>query len=103
MGAPTIEIWLPAQETEAKAALPALGKGRLVISQIELDALAKNLGDFVTSFQDHLPSALPSKSGYAIDSIEINLGVNATGGIAVIGKLEAGAEAGIKVVIKRLP
>jgi hypothetical protein len=41
------------------------------------------------------------KSAFIIDEVELSLAVNAKGGIELLGKLEAGAQAGIKIKLKR--
>jgi len=42
-------------------------------------------------------------SKYEVDEVELSFGVNASGSIALIAKLEAGAQAAIKVKLKRRP
>ena len=41
------------------------------------------------------------ESKFYVDELEISLAINASGGVELIGKLEAGAQAGIKIKLKR--
>jgi hypothetical protein len=97
----TIEIWETEGTQEAKAALPTLGKARIQATQIDISILSENLKQVLTNFQQVLDEQPKSASGYYIDEIELNLGVSGNGSIALIGKLEAGIQAGIKIKLKR--
>jgi hypothetical protein len=99
----TIEIWTPAPAPEGKAALPMLGRQRLEVGEIRVSDLADNLGSLLADVQTAFEKAQLAASAYAIEEIELSIGVNAKGGLALIGKLEAGMEAGIKVKLKRKP
>lgn len=68
---------------------------------VSVSVLSDNLKNVLTNFQQLVNDVPKPASGYFIDEIEINLGVNGSGGIALIGKMEVGMEAGIKVRIKR--
>lgn len=70
-------------------------------SQVSMDKVTGNLKEALADFQQLLNGLPKPASGYFIDEIEINLGVNSNGGIALIGKLEIGMDAAIKVKIKR--
>jgi hypothetical protein len=98
----TIEIWgLDAAETDTKHALPMLGKSRLKSTEVEMTLLSDNLKEVLADFQTLLDEQPKSKSGYYVDEIELSLGVNGKGSVALIGNLEAGMQASIKVKIKR--
>jgi hypothetical protein len=98
----TIEVWGPTTENEAKAALPRFGAmTRVESAQVDTDVLAKNLRDLIESFQRIADSGPVSPNGYVIEEIELSLGVNANGSIALIGKLEAGMSAAMKVKLRR--
>lgn len=99
----TIEIWTQGPALEAKAALPALGRPRLEISEVRVSDLAQNLGALLNEVQTAFDAAQNAASAYVVDEIELNIGVSAKGGLALIGKVEAGMEAGIKVKLKRKP
>jgi hypothetical protein len=100
-GSKEIEIWIssPAGD-DRRAALPTLGKARYEVSRVQFSILVKNLSDFLVDIQGVMQAPADSSS-YSVDEIELNLGINASGGIALFGKLEAGAEAAIKVKLKR--
>jgi hypothetical protein len=96
-----IEIWTTAPDADIKAALPTFSKTRIEVTHVAASALSKNLTNFLTDMQavfEMSPSVTP---GFHIDEIELNLGVNSQGGVALIGKLEAGVQVGIKVKLKR--
>ncbi|ASK18620.1 Pepco domain-containing protein [Halomonas sp. N3-2A] len=98
----TIEIWEPeAAESETKHALPTFGKSRVKSTEVDLTVLSGNLKEVLADFQTLLDEQPESKSGYYVDEIELSLGVNGKGSVALIGKLEAGMQASIKVKIKR--
>jgi hypothetical protein len=102
-----IEIWTSSTlgDTlavgDTKAALPKLGRAKYEVSHVQLSVLLGNLSGLIEAFQAALKEPPKATSGYHVDEIELNLGVNANGGIALLGKLETGIEAGIKVKFKR--
>lgn len=98
-----IEIWSTESSDNKKAALPKFGKAttKIYSTYVEVSTLSENLNEFLVEFQKVLEKQPKSKSGYEIDEIELSLGVNAKGGISLLGKLEAGVEAGIKVKLKK--
>lgn len=96
-----IEIWEIESAPDAKAALPALGRAKFLASEIDMSIFSGNLKQLLVDFQVVFDSWPKSPSGYYVDEIELNLGVNGKGGIALIGKLEMGVQAGIKVKIRR--
>ena len=98
----TIEIWeTEAADADTKHALPSLGKARVKSTEIDISVLSGNLKEVLDNFQTLLDEQPESKSGYYVDEIELSLGVNGKGSVALIGKLEAGMQASIKVKIKR--
>ncbi len=96
-----IEIWTSAPSADAKAALPTFNKTRIEVTHVEASALSENLKTFLTEMQTVFEIPKATTPGFQVDEIELNLGINAHGGIALIGKLEAGFTAGIKVKLKR--
>ncbi len=125
----TIEVWAPvipegatapAQLLEAPALAPSvtlaaaasgpdfLGPftntfGKIKAYEIDMSILSNNLKQTLADFQKIMDDLPKSASGYCIDEVELNMGVNGNGGIALIGKLEVGVEAAIKIKIKRKP
>lgn len=70
---------------------------------VPMSQLSNNLKQTLSDFQQLMEDLPKPASGYCIDEIELHLGINGNGGIALIGKLTVGMEAAIKVKIKRLP
>ena len=102
VGVETIEINLE------DLAIPRAGKARPLKNlftmrpyDVNMTVLSDNLKEVLTNFQQLVNDVPKPASGYFIDEIEINFGVNGSGGIALIGKMEVGMEAAIKVKIKR--
>jgi hypothetical protein len=99
-----IEVWNANAEdlthSIKKAGLPDFGGGSST-EVVDMSVLANNLKNVLSDFQEIVDETPKSTSGYQIDEIEISLGVNAKGGFALIGKLEAGMSAGVKVKIKK--
>jgi hypothetical protein len=97
----TVEIWESQPVSTKKAALPALGTTAIRVSQVDVEVVSDNLASVLATFQQMLEKQPRSASGYYVDEIEISFGVSGSGGIALIGKVEAGVEASIKVKLKR--
>lgn len=99
-----IEIWtLRDDEGPERAALPRLGTGRVFdVSYVDPAVLADNLRDLLSHFQSlSLDREMQAEHGFAVQEIELSLGINGKGGIALLGKIEAGVEAGVKVKLIR--
>lgn len=71
--------------------------------KVNMGDVTNNLKETLNSFQELLNDLPKPTSGYFIDEIELNFGINGSGGIVLIGKMDMGMEAGIKVKIKRKP
>jgi hypothetical protein len=96
-----IEIWTDELEAKEKAALPALGRRAIESVSVDMTLLFQNLKEFTQDFQAILDEQPQSPSGSYVDEIELSLGVNAKGGIAILGKIEAGVQGSIKIKLKR--
>lgn len=85
------------------SSISRFGKTPIGLGSFNVDVvnLSDNLKEVLTNFQEIVNDVPKPASGYFIDEIEINLGVNGSGGVALIGKLEVGMKAAIKVKIKR--
>ncbi|MGT2465820.1 Pepco domain-containing protein [Mesorhizobium atlanticum] len=59
------------------------------------------MGNLLAQVQSALEKAQQAASSFTVEEIDLNIGINAKGGLALIGKVEAGMEAGIKVKLKR--
>ena len=86
---------------EERAGLPRLGKTATKVFEIGIESLSGNLKTFIARIQRILDEQQENTSTYYIDEVELNLTVNASGGIELVGKLEAGAMGGIKIKLKK--
>ena len=96
-----ITIITTTDETNTKSGLPFGPKLSQKLSVTSED-LSANLNTFLESFNQVIeaqPETLAK--GFSIDEIELSLSVNASGGIELIGKAEAGIEGGITIRLKR--
>lgn len=96
-----ISVWTVQVEENKKAALPSFGEKTAEIVTVSQDKLSANLKDFLESSQALTELDMPKESSFYIDEMELSLAINAKGGIELVGKLEAGAQAGIKIKLKR--
>jgi hypothetical protein len=103
-----LQIWAIDDEGDlTKDAIPGFGRGQaelakaaLVLTELDAGELRGQIEAFLSEFSQIVE---PVQGSFGIDEIELALTVNASGGVALIGKLEAGAEAGIKITIRRHP
>lgn len=96
-----IEILEVEGNKDEKAALPTLGKARIKTTQVDMSILSANLKEVLAEFQQVVEDQPMTASGYYLDEIELSLGVSGNGSIFLLGKVEAGVQASIKVKIKR--
>lgn len=99
-----IEVWtFRDDQGSEKAALPRQGiTGVFDISVVDPVVLTDNLRDFLSHFQAlALDPEVQVKHGFVVSEVELSLGINGKGGIALLGKVEVGVAAGIKVKLIR--
>lgn len=96
----TVPVWTSDPTANTKTALPTLARQATSVVEVETDLIAENLNAFMEKFRPVVESQ-DQKSPFVIDEVELSLAVNAKGGIELLGKLEAGAQAGIKIKLKR--
>jgi len=97
-----ISVWVESLEQTSRAALPQFLQTKTTeVVQVGSDVLAENLHDFLTNFEVILTKQPKPVGGYLIDEIELNLTVNANGGVELIGKLGVGVQAAIKIKFRR--
>ena len=96
-----VDIWTVEEVSDEKSALPTLGKRAVKTVSAKITDISKNLKEVILDFQTILEQIPKSPTGYYVDEFEISFGVNANGGIALLGSLEAGVQGSIKVKIKR--
>ena len=63
--------------------------------------LADALGDFLNNLQPILDRATSITGEYALDQIEINVGINGSGKVGIIMSGTVGAEVGLKLVLRQ--
>jgi hypothetical protein len=100
----TIKVWVENINDGAltKSALPPLAR-TAVKNTIELsgEALRESIKSFASQFITLFDGGVIEGSTVVIDEIELSLTVSASGGIELVGKLSVGAEAAIKIKLKR--
>ncbi|MHB9073685.1 MAG: Pepco domain-containing protein [Desulfobaccales bacterium] len=82
----------------------AFGRPTKMITQVvEIypEVISKNLEFFLANFEPVLNGPGNNLGEFEIDEIELNLNVNAEGGISLIGAIKAGVAASFKVKLKR--
>jgi nitrogen-specific signal transduction histidine kinase len=84
-------------------ALPSIHSVSKKVSEIATEVISENLSRFICNFESVLDRADASDSRLIIDQVELNLVVNAQGGVELIGKVSAGMAASIKLTLKRRP
>lgn len=102
----SISIWTIATTSDGpKAALPRLGGGvsaaATEVVSVGIDAVKKNLDTFLEQVVALLETPREALRNYDIEEIELSIAINGSGGIELVGKLEAGAQAGMKIKLKR--
>ncbi len=97
-------IWVITEEPEdiSKSLLPSIGR-RVVAKSFEIsnEVLALHLEEFFKSFQTVLGRLPTSIDHFTVDEIQLNVAVNASGGVELIGKGEAGLSTGLTFTLKR--
>ncbi len=63
--------------------------------------IEQNMRDMINVLGERLLAPTPTEQGFEIDEIELSLSVDAKGGVSLIGSVEVGGHAGIKVKLKR--
>lgn len=101
----SISVWTTATAERSKSALPRLG-GSVAASATEvvsvsLDTVRKNLNSFLEQIAPLLDPPREALKNYEIEEIELSIAISGSGGIELVGKLEAGAQAGMKIKLKR--
>ena len=84
-----------------RSALPSFSSTSRQVSEVATEVISSNLDQFLRSFEEALDGSVSRESSFAVDQIELNLVINAQGGIELIGKVNAGVTASFKVTLKR--
>lgn len=94
-----IPVWVSESST-SKSALPSVRKAADDVIPVTKDVIANNIRSFIEEFQNSVDLSPKTGDRFVVSEIELTLAVNASGGIELVGKLNAGAQAGIKVKLK---
>ena len=95
-----IDIWVADTKDNEQTALPKIARKAATSTQVSAQILSDNLKSFLKNFEGVIDPE-NDIGGFVIDEVELNLVVNAKGGIELIGKLEAGTQASMKIKLKR--
>lgn len=89
-------------EEKVRAAYP-LGRATPRNIHVSLDdaVVEENMILMINKFGNRLLAPTPPEQGFEIDEIELTLSIDAKGGVSLIGSVEVGGHAGIKVKLKR--
>ena len=74
----------------------------LKYGEIPIDIFQTNLATFIKNLSKVFDSAIPSMANYELNEIEINVDVSVTGGISLIGSVEAETSGGLTLRFKRI-
>lgn len=96
-----INIWTDEEQGTGKAAVPRMAQVTRRVASASADVISNNLAAFLKAFEPITTTACDATSAFQVDEIELSLVVNGKGGIELVGKLEAGAEASIRIKLKR--
>ena len=68
---------------------------------LSIDVLRTNLSAFIESMSAIFDQTTASINNYELNEIEVNVDVSVTGGVSLIGSVDAGAAGGITLKFKR--
>ena len=97
----SISVWVEHLDQDKVSVLPSIEDITRSTTEVSANVLAKNFQCFVKNFLSILDKQEYDESSYEMQSIELNLSVNAKGGIELIGKLSAGVTTSMKVHLIR--
>ena len=63
--------------------------------------IEENMIEMINKFGNRLLTSTPPEQGFEVDEIELTLAIDAKGGVSLIGSVEVGGHAGVKVKLKR--
>jgi len=96
----SIPVWSNEQMGNEKSALPKISRKVADATQVSTEVLSNNLREFVQKFQGAIDPDVDI-GGFCIEELELSLVVNAKGGIELLGKVEAGAQASLKIKLRK--
>lgn len=98
----SISVVVDANAGEAsRQAFPNLMTDLVKSTSLSQKDLSESLRDFVSTISGILEASVSDDAKYVADEIELNLVVNASGGIELVGKLSSGIQTSIRLVLRR--
>ena len=96
-----ISVWITKNNSNKMSILPSITNNIHEVTDISSEIISKNLKKFLNNLNSILKENFNDDFEYKLDTIELNLAVNAEGGIELIGKVSAGVTASIKLILSR--
>ncbi|MBW2293688.1 MAG: hypothetical protein JRG94_15460 [Deltaproteobacteria bacterium] len=96
-----IQVWTDTEEPAVRAAVPSLTKAAARTVEVSATVLAESLSRVLMQFDKVLTDADSDEGPFSIRELELNLAVNASGGVELIGKLSSSVATSIRVVLSR--
>ena len=87
--------------TDSRSAFPGPIRAMLKATELSQDDLSESLLRFLSTINAVLETAVDKDAKYVPDEIELNLVVNASGGVELVGKVNSGVQTSIKLVLRR--
>jgi hypothetical protein len=89
-------------EEKVRGAYPS-GRSMPRNVQVSLDnaVVEENMIEMMNKFGNRLLAPTTAEQCFEVDEIELTLSIDAKGGVSLIGSVEVGGHAGIKVKLKR--
>jgi hypothetical protein len=88
-------------DAASRQAFPSLMTDIVKSMSLSQKDLSENLRDFVSTISGILEASSNDDAKYVADEIELNLVVNASGGIELVGKISSGIQTSIRLVLRR--
>ena len=96
-----INIIVEIEDANTKSILPTLAEKKIATVSLPVKKIKQNLKRFLDSLEEIITDANRPGKTMKVDQIELNFTVNAEGGIELIGKVSAGIETSIKIILVR--
>ena len=91
-------------EEKVRGAFPtSKSPSRMAHVSLETAVVEAGLRDMIERLGTTLLAPMPQERSFEVDEIELSLSIDAKGSISLIGSVEIGGQAGIKVKLKRKP
>jgi hypothetical protein len=99
----TIAVWTVVEETQNQESMfPPLARARATTQHVLTEDISRNLSATVAQLKLAFERLPPSLGEYSIDTITVALGVNGSGGIALVGEISAGFQSSITLTFRRV-